>query len=148
MILLSIVVIGSMWIYSVFPIQSRAIITVILVILSTISYFLAGKGQFSKKIRRFWNSFATVIVVILVLIAYLLLSSIGFLNSLYAKYENVDFEVSSCRIIVSSYKRFKQRNNWCCCFRRSENIENVLTDLVKENNLNVNRVEYGSCPDR
>ncbi|NLJ94742.1 MAG: LytR family transcriptional regulator [Clostridiaceae bacterium] len=148
MILLSIVVIGSMWIYSVLPIKSRATITVILIILSTISYFLAGKGQFSRKIRRFWNSFATVIVIVLVLIAYLLLSSIGFLNSLYAKYENVEFEV---RVLAeSSYQAMSDLNNETIGVVASEdpeNIENVLSDLVEENNLNVNRVEYGSYPD-
>ena len=148
MIVLSLILVGVMWIYNILPTTPRLIITGILALFSILSYTLAGKGQYSAKIRKTWNTIATIIVVFLMILSYVLLSGVGFLNSLFASHENVEFEV---RVMADSpYQSMSDLNDTtigAIDTEKTEDIEEALTKLSNQNDINLQKLEYENYSD-
>lgn len=134
--ILSLGLLAIIWLYNVLPFKSRMIFTASLLILVLVLLTLSKKGHYSKSARSATSVIGTISLVILLLITYLLLTGIGFLNSLYLRHDTVEYEI---RVMQSSpLQSLAELDGGVIAssdLEKEKDLEQAIDNIRSDNNL-------------
>lgn len=146
--LVSIGLIGMMWLFNVLPMTPRAIVSAVLILLCIIIFILASRGQYSRKTRISGNIIGTIFLLLLIAIAFLMIKGVGFLNSVQARNETVSFEARVMQDSpIQSIQEIDGKAIAVVSLEKEDNIKKAIDSISTKNGITITAEQYPSYPD-